>query len=342
MLEFVSGGGLAGRPVPPTLAREGAAMRDALVADLAAIPGIQVLAAADPRFPLPPAARAEVTRIERPARLRRLFARADAVWLIAPESRGRLARLAAAVEAAGVPLLGPSADAICMAGNKLQLARTLATAGVPVPATRAVRLVPAGAHPATRPGAALPFPLVAKPARGAGCEGVALARTPAEWPRALALAGGAGARGAVLVQPYLDGVAASVSLVCDGRRALPLAVNRQHIRPGAPFAYDGGETPLDHPLAGRAIERALAACSAIPGLRGYVGVDVVLTGADAVVLEVNPRLTTSYLGLRRALDANPAALALEAALGRLPAAPRAARRVRFLSSGAITGEEALP
>ena len=38
--EFVSGGGLAGRPVPASLAREGAAMLTALVADLAAIRGI--------------------------------------------------------------------------------------------------------------------------------------------------------------------------------------------------------------------------------------------------------------------------------------------------------------
>ena len=54
------------------------------------------------------------------------------------------------------------------------------------------------------------------------------------------------------------------------------------------------------------------------GLRGYVGVDLVLTDADAVVIEVNPRLTTAYLGVRAALDENIAALALEACAGRLP------------------------
>ena len=34
------------------------------------------------------------------------------------------------------------------------------------------------------------------------------------------------------------------------------------------------------------------------GLRGYVGVDVVLGQDKLYVVDVNPRLTTSYVGLR--------------------------------------------
>ena len=49
--EFVSGGGFAGRDVPASLAREGAAMRTALVSDLAAIGRHQIVTTADPRFP---------------------------------------------------------------------------------------------------------------------------------------------------------------------------------------------------------------------------------------------------------------------------------------------------
>jgi predicted ATP-grasp superfamily ATP-dependent carboligase len=51
---------------------------------------------------------------------------------------------------------------------------------------------------------------------------------------------------------------------------------------------------------------------------GYVGIDMVLTDRDAVVIEVNPRVTTSYVGLRKVLRPNPAALMLEAARGNLP------------------------
>jgi predicted ATP-grasp superfamily ATP-dependent carboligase len=46
-------------------------------------------------------------------------------------------------------------------------------------------------------------------------------------------------------------------------------------------------------------------------LWGYVGVDLVLTGDGPVVLEINPRLTTSYCALRPALGLNTAALVLD-------------------------------
>jgi predicted ATP-grasp superfamily ATP-dependent carboligase len=49
---------------------------------------------------------------------------------------------------------------------------------------------------------------------------------------------------------------------------------------------------------------------AIPGLWGYVGIDLILTSSGPVVLEVNPRLTTSYIGLRKSIGRNPAELVL--------------------------------
>jgi hypothetical protein len=47
--EFASGGGLARRDVPPSIRREGAAMRAALVADLAAIGCHEIVTTADAR-----------------------------------------------------------------------------------------------------------------------------------------------------------------------------------------------------------------------------------------------------------------------------------------------------
>ena len=53
---------------------------------------------------------------------------------------------------------------------------------------------------------------------------------------------------------------------------------------------------------------------AFPGLRGYVGVDLVLTGKEVVVIEVNPRLTVSYVGLREVAGFNLAQSVINAAL----------------------------
>ena len=146
-----------------------------------------------------------------------------------------------------------------------------------------------------------------------------------------------------------------MSLLADGERAVALAVNAQWVRasqrphrgsragvPWRPFCYRGGKTPFDHPLAGRAVEAALRTCQAIPGLRGYVGVDMVLTESEAVVIEVNPRLTTAYLGVRAALEENVAALALAACAGALPTPPPARRRVRFTAAGRIVSAGLAP
>ena len=73
--------------------------------------------------------------------------------------------------------------------------------------------------------------------------------------------------------------------------------------------------PADAERARRIGRRALAE---IPGLAGYVGVDLVLgdTEADDVAIEVNPRLTTSYVGLRQRTRTNLARVWLNLRAGR--------------------------
>lgn len=331
--EFVSGGGLAGRHVPVSLVREGSAMRTALVADLAATGCHQIVTTADPRFPLAAPRGVEVVTLSagRAALLDALMVSADAVWLVAPETDRCLERLAARAEQKGRTLLGPGAAAIRRASDKAGLARRLARHGVPHPETRVLRPGADWKTVAREVG----YPVVVKPGRGAGCHGVCLARDVRELRVASDMARRASGRGPLLLQRYVRGVAVSVSLLADGRRAAALTVNAQHVRASRPFSYRGGRTPFDHPLAERAVAAALRTCQAVPGLRGYVGIDLVLAESEAVVIEVNPRLTTAYLGVRSALEENVAALALAACAGELPAPPPARRHVRFTAAGRI-------
>ena len=69
---------------------------------------------------------------------------------------------------------------------------------------------------------------------------------------------------------------------------------------------------------------------------------MVLTESEAVVIEVNPRLTTAYLGVRAVLQENVAALALAACAGALPTPPTAQRRVRFTAAGRIVSTAPYP
>ncbi len=332
--EFVSGGGFSGREIPAGLAREGAAMLGALLSDLAAVRRHQIVATADPRFPLSVPSGVEVVMLPPgdAGRLDALMATADAIWLVAPETDRCLERLAERAERTGIALLGPSAAAIRRASDKAALPRRLARLGVRHPKTHI--LGPAEDWKATP--RTVDYPVVIKPARGAGCAGVRLARNARELHLAMSMARRASGKGAVLVQEYVNGAAASVSLLSDGRRAVPLAVNAQFVEASRDFVYRGGATPLEHPLAARAVEAALRTCEAIAGLRGYVGVDVVLTESEAVVIEVNPRLTTAYLGVRSAIEENIAEMALAACAGDLPTSRPVHRRVRFTASGRIT------
>jgi predicted ATP-grasp superfamily ATP-dependent carboligase len=112
-----------------------------------------------------------------------------------------------------------------------------------------------------------------------------------------------------VAQEFIKGAAASVSLISTGSDALSISLNRQDVTIGAPDAissYSGGLVPFDHPLRHRAFAVAEKIVKSFRDLRGYVGVDLVLTEEEAVVIEVNPRLTTSYIGLRRVVNFNVA------------------------------------
>jgi len=333
VLEFVSGGGFAGRAVPAGLGREGRAMRDALLADLAALGRYQIVTSIDRRFPVRrvPAGVEVVTLGRGRASFAALLAGAEAAWIVAPETGGCLERLVAKAEAAHVPVLGSTSSVIRRVANKAALVGRLERHGIPHPPTRLARSL----GDCQRAARGLGLPLVVKPVRGAGSEGVSLVTNSRRLAKAVAVARRAGGRGLLLVQRYCPGVAASVSLLSTGRRAVVLSVNAQRVNQTSGFAYRGGVTPLVHPLATQAAVTALATCRLLPGLKGYVGIDFVLTQSQAIVVEVNPRLTTAYLGLRASFDVNLAELVIAACAGRLPQVPRRGRQVRFSAGGRI-------
>jgi predicted ATP-grasp superfamily ATP-dependent carboligase len=296
--EFFSGGGLLDRPLPASLAREGDLMLRTLVGELGRVAGVEVVASRDPR--LPPLDGCETLRPRAGETLDELFSRgvaaADAVWPTAPEGAGTLERLASMVDGGGRTLLGSTCGAIRVAASKRETAHRLAEAGVPVVPTR-------GGDDALP---ALPGPWVLKPDDGAGCEGLELVTGWAEAGRRLA-----GAT-ALVAQPWIEGEAWSLSLLCAPGGAHLLACNRQRLR------WNAGTLRLESIVANarppadpRVPALGAAVAAAIPGLRGYVGVDFLLGPDGPLVLEVNPRLTTSYCGLPAALGRNVAALVLE-------------------------------
>jgi predicted ATP-grasp superfamily ATP-dependent carboligase len=73
-------------------------------------------------------------------------------------------------------------------------------------------------------------------------------------------------------------------------------------------------TPFEHPGVAAAVELATSVVRAMPGLAGYVEVDLILAEPGPVVLELSARPTLGALALRRSLRLNLAELILDACL----------------------------
>lgn len=246
--------------------------------------------------------------------LEQLAGQCTAALIIAPESDGILARLSTLMESRGARLLGSSPASVVTAGNKWDCHRLFAQAGLPTPNTRLVDVKSAMGE-AEKIG----FPLVIKPVDGVGCEGVNLISDAASLQKALEKNGFYGTH--LLLQRYIEGDHASVSLLVAKHGISCLSLNRQFIEIGTPFSYRGGEVPFICEKHEEAVALAKHAVTLVPGLKGYVGVDILITEEGCYIIEINPRLTTSYLGLRRVVNLNlPEAIWGAAIRGVLPQA----------------------
>lgn len=310
--EFASGGGFAGHPLAPGLAREGDLMLRALLDDLSRLAGIRILTSRDGRLPPLPTFETIVPAPgeDRTAFYARGVAACDAAWPTAPETDGILERLADETLRQGRTLLGCRPEAVRVAASKRATALALRDAGVPV--------VPTSALGDDLP--SLPGPWVVKPDDGAGCEDT-FVLPDADTVRARLQQ----APDRLVAQPWIDGTPMSLSLLCADGSATLLACNVQHARSldGA-LAIEGITVNALPDAEGLYADLACRIAATLPGLWGYVGVDLILTPRGPVVLEINPRLTTSYCALRDARGINVAGMVLDLlGSGRPAALPKA-------------------
>jgi predicted ATP-grasp superfamily ATP-dependent carboligase len=308
---------------------EGWAMLCAVLDDFNRVPAVRTLTmlhAAGPRQ----LRAGELHRIqtsEECAVFRKLAAAAAWTLVIAPEFDDLLLTRCRWVEEAGGRLLGPAPEAVGLTGDKLLLARHLQHHAVPTPPTE-----PLSRHPS------FPFPLIHKPRFGAGSQATFLAGNAEELAAGSATARGEGWQGEAVVQPFAEGAAGSVAFLLGPAQELALTPARQHLSGDGRFRYLGGELPLRPDQAERAVQLAQRAVRVVPGLRGYVGVDLVL-GEQDWVMEINPRLTTSYVGLRALAEANLAETMVRVVSGE-SVPPLTWRRgsVRFTAEGTVAAD----
>lgn len=299
--EYITGGGLQNEDLLRGLTREGTMMRDALVRDLsAALPdgSGEIIVSCDPRL-APPSLPACFVSSEDGEDIwafwERHMGKADALWPIAPETQGAMERLCAMAKRKGLVLLASDPETIRVTASKRATAGALSRGGVAV-----VPVHGAGEELPPSPGG-----WVVKPDDGAGAEDTRYFLNLEEARDWLV------ERPGYIAQPYLEGEVASLSLLCRDGAAGLLSCNRQIV------TIADGEIRLEAIEVG-GIEEQREAFSALaqdiaalfPGLWGYNGIDVICGKEGITVLEINPRLTTSYVGLGESLGVNPAGMVL--------------------------------
>ncbi len=301
--EYITGGGLlhSGEGAASALLAEGDAMLQAVASDFALLADSQVTVLRDHRLQPLCLRNVQAVTITTPGEHDRQFesraSSSDGVLVIAPEFDQALLSRVRQVERCGGKLLGPGSELVALAADKHLLAEHLAACGVAVP--HGVTLAAGEQVDAT---AAMPgFPSILKPRYGAGSLGVRLLESeevfeviePSRWER------------------FHVGMAASVSVLCGPGESVVLPAGEQLIRrhAGQPWLkYVGGQVPILPEFDQRAQRLATSVIRALPKPQGYLGIDLVLGedphGSQDVVIEINPRLTTSYLGLRQLVKNN--------------------------------------
>ena len=305
--EWMTATGTGREPGSPAhgMYREGRAMRDAVAEDLSRVAGVSVSVYPD-----------DTVRNE------------PGWWqlLIAPELSGTLVQLVEGVALSGRPLLGPSVEAARLTSDKLRLAAHWRGHGIPTPATTD-----------RAPTACEAFPVVWKPRDGAGSTDTFLIRDRFELTAAIAARD---PERPMILQEFVPGRAASAAFLCGPRETIPLLPTFQSLSDDGRFKYEGGELPIPPDLAERAVNLGRRAVACVPRVLGYVGGDLVLgdapDGSRDAAIEINPRLTTSYLGLRALADFNIAEAMLSVSTGEAAGALKwKPGRVRFGPDGAV-------
>lgn len=153
-----------------------------------------------------------------------------------------------------------------------------------------------------------PLGLIIKPLVGVDCENIVIIENIEDLTLDLDKIFIPGSR--VLVQEYIEGTDVSVSLLSDGENAIPISFNQQFIKlKDDKGTYLGGKLPFDDKYKDEAMEIATKAVEAMDGLKGFVGVDLIINSDEqdiysVYLLEINSRFTTPYVGLKQVSNIN--------------------------------------
>ncbi len=310
VFEYITGGGFNKQKLPDSLVSEGRLMLQALLDNLSGISGIELVVMLDSRVNGSVCTTGiNVVIINAEQNSHEAFAslaqHCDAVWPIAPEFENILQTLCHTVELLGKILLTSPARAVAVTGNKFNTYQHLKQHHIATVPTRKLNYN-CGFMRTRRINSRLPHgEWMIKPVDGAGCADSYLITDPKDLELMSTR------KGQYVIQPYIQGKKTSLSCLFRRGSAWLLCANLQQFNI-IDRQYHLVEIIVNHHTDSGAYQNVVDnIAQALPELWGYVGIDLIETPEQLLVLEINPRLTTSFVGIYEALGINVAETVLQ-------------------------------
>jgi predicted ATP-grasp superfamily ATP-dependent carboligase len=218
--------------------------------------------------------------------------RFDFAIIIAPETEHILSRLVKRYERLGVELFNGGHEHLATAEDKWLLFQVLRANNVKTPSTSLIRV-----ERLREQALQMEFPFVIKSPIDTGARSLTVVHDSQQLAQCLDAY--TDHEEELVIQNFVPGVAASVTILM-GDDCYPLCLNRQRLKLShrrGDSRYLGGLTPYVHQDLEEAFKVAVRAVKSVGGLRGLLGVDIILGNDGVWVVELNPRATTPIAAL---------------------------------------------
>jgi carbamoyl-phosphate synthase large subunit len=217
-------------------------------------------------------------------------------------------KLARALEAEGIPILGTTPDAIDLAEDRERFQALVTRLGLKQPRNG---IASTGAQ-ALAIAEEIGFPLVIRPSYVLGGRAMEIVRDMAHLERYIAEAVVVSGDSPVLLDSYLSGaIECDVDALCDGQ-AVHVAGIMQHIEEAGVHSGDSACSLPPYSLAPATIEEIKKQTEALARALGVVGlmnVQFAVKGEDIYLIEVNPRASRTVPFVAKATDSAIASIA---------------------------------
>jgi carbamoyl-phosphate synthase large subunit len=223
-------------------------------------------------------------------------------------------KLARHLEAAGVPILGTSPDAIDLAEDRERFQGLLRRLGLRQPDNDIAQ----DAAEAVEKAAALGFPLVIRPSYVLGGRAMRIAHEPGEVHAFAVEAAAASELGPVLLDRYLaDAIEVDVDVLAD-RERVHVAGVMEHVEEAGVHSGDSACSLPPYTLPAevvREIERQAVALAKALDVRGLMNVQMAVKDGEVFILEVNPRASRTVPFVAKVVGAPIARIAARVMAG---------------------------